>query len=76
MIDVDGETFDVEDDLVLDDDFASFLNVNREIIVNDTLYTYTQAGIFVTHKSNITDARRYILDNPPLEPVTTPTPGE
>jgi len=75
MIDVDGESFDVDDDLILDDDFASFLNVNREIIVNDTLYTYTQAGIFVTHKDNISIARQYLLDNPPLELYTTPEPG-
>jgi len=75
MIDADGETFDVEDDLILDDDFASFLNVNREIIINDSLFTYTQAGIFVTHKSNITIARQYLLDNPLSEPITNIEPG-
>jgi len=75
MIDIDGETFDVDDDLILDDDFASFLNVNREIIVNDTLFTYTEAGIFVTHKSNIGISRQYILDNPPSNSITMPQPG-
>jgi len=75
MIDVDGESFDVDDDLILDDDFAAFLNVNREIIVNDTLYTYTPIGILTTHKDNISIARQYLLDNPPSELDTTPVPG-
>lgn len=35
-----------DDDLISDDEFASILNENREIIVGDTLYRYTYSGIF------------------------------
>lgn len=75
LIEVDGEIFDVEDELILDDDFASFLNVNREIIVNDTLYTYTEKGIFTTHKTNIAVMRNYIQQNEIQEYDVLPNPG-
>lgn len=75
LIEVDGEFYDVEDDLILDDDFASFLNANREVIVNDTLYTYTEKGTFKTHKSNLTLMRNYIEINDIQEYETLPTPG-
>lgn len=75
LIEVEGEIYDVEDDLILDDEFASFLSANREIIVNDTLYTYTVKGTFKTHKSNLTLMRNYILDSDIQEYETLPTAG-
>src|SRR5690606_15481232 len=39
-----------DDDLISDDEFASILNDNREIIVGDTLYRYTYSGVFSVHK--------------------------
>lgn len=75
LIEVDGEVFDVEDDLILDDEFASFLNAKREIIVNDTLYTYTENGTYRTHKSNLTLMRNYIESIDIQEYTTLPNPG-
>lgn len=75
LIEVDGEVFDVEDDLILDDEFASFLNANREIIVNDILYTYTEKGTYTTHKSNLSLMRDYIESADIQEYTTLPNPG-
>lgn len=75
LIEVEGEIFDVEDDLILDDDFASFLNANREVIVNDTLYTYTVNGVYSTHKTNVTVMRSYIQENTIQEYDVLPNPG-
>ncbi|MBS4041563.1 MAG: hypothetical protein KGZ81_13315 [Flavobacteriales bacterium] len=72
---VDDEMFEVEDDLILDDEFASFLSINREIIVNDTLYTYSEKGIFKTHKNNLSKMRDFVLENDIPEYTTLPTPG-
>lgn len=52
QIEIDGELFELDDDVILDDEFASFLNIDREIIVNDTLYNYTQK-VFLKHTFKI-----------------------
>jgi len=40
------EEFDVEDDLIQDPSLAALLNENREIIVGDSLYKYTEHGLY------------------------------
>lgn len=58
-IDEDGELVEeFDDDLISDDEFASFLNDEREIIVSDTLYKYTYSGLFSVHKTE-----KIVLDN-------------
>ena len=52
-----------DDDLISDDEFASILNDNREIIVGDTLYKYTYSGVFSVHKSEKELLDNYIRDN-------------
>lgn len=76
ITEVDGELYDIEDDLIVDDDFASFLSVNRQIIVDDTLYTYTPKGIYTTHKQNLDEMDDFILDNNIEEYVSLPPPGK
>lgn len=52
-----------DDDLISDDEFASILNENREIIVGDTLYKYTYSGIFSVHKDDKELLDNYITNN-------------
>lgn len=75
QIEIDGETYELDDDLILDDEFASFLNVQREIIVNDTLYNYTTNGIYKTHVNNISLLRDYIASSDLQVYETLPNPG-
>ncbi|PTX44177.1 hypothetical protein C8P64_0147 [Christiangramia gaetbulicola] len=49
---------DVDDELIMDPRFAALLNEGREIIVGDTIYVYTQKGLFysdLSHESNLRD---------------------
>ncbi|WP_159025755.1 hypothetical protein, partial [Aquimarina sp. Aq78] len=58
-IDKEGElVIEFDDELIADDEFASILNDEREIIVNDTLYKYTYSGLFSVHKNE-----KQLLDN-------------
>ncbi|MDX6189944.1 hypothetical protein SGQ83_11335 [Flavobacterium sp. Fl-318] len=51
--DVSGdENFDVEDDLIQDPSFAAILNENRELIVGDSLYKYTEQGLYFCLEKN------------------------
>lgn len=52
-----------DDDLISDDEFASILNDNREIIIGDTLYRYTYSGVFSVHKDEKQLLDNYIKDN-------------
>ena len=52
-LDDDGEWVEeFDDDLISDDDYSALLNDEREIIVRDTLYKYTYAGMFSVHKDD------------------------
>jgi hypothetical protein len=63
-IDEDGELVEeFDDDLISDDEFASFLNDEREIIVADTLYKYTYSGMFSVHKTEKNILDNYIQSN-------------
>ena len=62
--DIDGDLLEeYDDDLIADDEFASFLNDNKEIIVNDTLYKYTNVGLFSVHSSKKSILDEYINNN-------------
>lgn len=63
-IDEEGELVEeFDDDLISDDEFASILNDEREVIVNDTLYKYTYSGMFSVHKYDKQSLYDYIEDN-------------
>lgn len=63
-IDEDGELVEeFDDDLISDDDFASVLNDQREVIVGDTLYKYTYSGMFSVHKTEKAVLDNYISEN-------------
>lgn len=40
------EEFDIEDDLIQDPSLAAILNEDRELIVGDSLYKYTEHGLY------------------------------
>jgi hypothetical protein len=42
------EVIDLSDDLIYDPAFAALLNEDREIIVEEKLYKYTEMGLFIT----------------------------
>lgn len=63
-IDEDGELVEeFDDDLISDDEFASLLNDEREVIVNDTLYKYTYSGMFSVPKNQKLQLDTYIKNN-------------
>ena len=63
-IDEDGELVEeFDDDLISDDEFASVLNDEREVIVNDTLYKYTYSGMFSVHMNEKQLLYEYIQEN-------------
>jgi hypothetical protein len=65
---------EIDDDLISDDYFASFLNNNREVVVSDTLYRYTHHGTFKTHYTNIAALNQYITTNQ-VSVITAPDPN-
>ncbi len=63
-IDEDGELVEeFDDDLISDDDFASVLNDQREVIVGDSLYKFTYEGLFSVKTSDKPLLDAYIVDN-------------
>lgn len=63
-IDEDGELVEeFDDNLISDDEFASFINDSREIIINDTLYKFTHSGMFSVHKTEKSALDSYIQTN-------------
>ena len=62
--DEDGEYVEeFDDDLISDDEFASLLNQEREIIVGDSLYKYTYSGMFKIRSEDKPILDQYIDDN-------------
>jgi len=49
-----------DDELIADDFFASVLNENREIQVSDTIYRYTDKGLFFCHIDDIDELEQYL----------------
>ncbi|WP_299364818.1 hypothetical protein [Winogradskyella sp.] len=63
-IDEDGELVEeFDDDLISDDDFASVLNDQREVIVGDSLYKFTYEGLFSVKTADKPLLDTYIEDN-------------
>ncbi len=51
---------DDEDILIGDDFFAAFLNDNREIQVGDTIYKYTESGLYFSHIDDVEELYHYL----------------
>ncbi|QDH80978.1 hypothetical protein FKX85_18780 [Echinicola soli] len=51
-----------ESELIADPYLASFVNDNNEIIVNDTLYRFTEEGLFFSHVKDSVDLFDYLND--------------
>lgn len=49
-----------QDEIISDPFFASLLNENREIIVGDSIYRYTETGLYFTLKRKKDDLDNYI----------------
>lgn len=63
-IDEDGDLVEeFDDDLISDDDFASVLNSQREVIVGDSLYKYTYDGLYAVKTVDKPLLDNYIADN-------------
>lgn len=54
------EELTIDDEVVLDPFLTSILNEDREIIVGDSLYKYTEVGLYFSHKDNSDKLRSYV----------------
>ena len=59
-LDLDTSTF------IGDNDFASLLNYNGQIQINDSVYTYTPKGLFVVKRENLNRLTNILQDNPSI----------
>lgn len=59
-LDLDGSTF------IEDNNFASLLNYNGQIQINDSVYMYTPKGLFVVKRANLNRLTSLVLDNPAI----------
>jgi hypothetical protein len=57
------EYFSFEDPLIASDNFASFLNIKREIVIDNEIYAYTFFGLIKTETRNIIDLYDFINSN-------------
>ena len=55
-----GEEIDDDDELIGDEIFASVLNENREIQVGDSIYKYTEQGLFFCHIDDVDELELYL----------------
>ena len=58
----DIEEIEVEDDVVQDPAFSSLLNEDREIVIANTLYKYTDFGLFYCDDYKQDDLNNYLLN--------------
>ncbi|WP_202702170.1 hypothetical protein [Flavobacterium sp. UGB4466] len=56
------EDFDVEDDLIQDPGFAALLNEERELIIGDSLYKYTDHGLYFCLEKDRQKLYNYLKD--------------
>ena len=56
----DEETFELDDDVIIDNNFSILLNEDREIIVEGILYRYQEDGVFQVEEERIEEFRSYI----------------
>jgi len=54
------ETIELDDEVIIDPNFAIILNENREIIVEGKVYKYQENGVFILSEENIDEFRNYI----------------
>lgn len=52
--------FDIEDELIVDSNFEVLFNFDREIIVEDKLYRYTEEGVYSIEEDEIIDFRIFL----------------
>jgi len=55
-----GDAGDDDDELIADEFFASVLNENREIQVGDSIYKYTEQGLFFCHIDDVDELELYL----------------
>ncbi|WP_313252927.1 hypothetical protein [Empedobacter sp.] len=63
--DIDGDITDVETFLE-DEDFASVLNENGQLQLNDSIYMYTPNGLFIVDKDDYESLDEFIEENPEI----------
>tara|TARA_R110001606_G_scaffold372747_1_gene529895 strand:+ start:205 stop:1662 length:1458 start_codon:yes stop_codon:yes gene_type:complete len=54
------DTFDLDDDVIIDNNFSVLLNEDREIIVEGILYRYQEDGVFQVEEERIDEFRSYL----------------
>ncbi len=55
-----SENLDEFEDLIGDDEFASFINDRGEIQVGDSIYKYTNRGLFFVHQNDMKHLENYL----------------
>ncbi|MBS9766203.1 MAG: hypothetical protein KGV44_01530 [Flavobacteriaceae bacterium] len=58
-----NENMDELEDLIGDDEFASFINDEGEIQVGDSIYKYTKRGLFFVHQNDMEHLNNYLESN-------------
>ncbi|WP_119058507.1 hypothetical protein [Candidatus Ornithobacterium hominis] len=61
--DINEEFEGEEDDLIRNENFASLLNAEKEIIVNDTIFKYTEKGVVFTHLKNVEKLKKLDIES-------------
>ncbi|WP_321295298.1 hypothetical protein [Marinifilum fragile] len=57
------DIFDSTKAIIADDEFAAFLNENGEIQIGDTLYKYTESGLYFIHIKDEDHLNKYLSQN-------------
>lgn len=56
------EELDDLEELIGDDEFASFINNEGELLIADTIYKYTQNGLYFVHEQDIDYLNDYLIE--------------
>lgn len=65
------EEIDFDDELIADPALAALLNEDREIYVADSLYKYTETGLYFCHVKDKQKLYNYLKNTAPLEKLQT-----
>lgn len=75
LSDDDEDEIDFDDELISDPILAALLNEDREIYVADSLYKYTETGLYFCHKRDKQKLYDYLQNTTPLEKLETAKKG-
>ncbi|WP_202701827.1 hypothetical protein [Flavobacterium sp. UGB4466] len=57
---INDDPFESVDELIGDETFAAYLNINGEIQIGESIYKYTDVGLFITDKKAYTTLKNFL----------------